>query len=309
MSIQLRIHGSPALPTLIYLPGMHGDWTLVASFRAALAGKVRFVEMTYPRTATWSLNDYAREIELALLAAGVTEGWLIGESFGSQPAWQMIGRTQRGESGLRIHGLILAGGFVKHPWPWGAKLLRALTRLMPRWVARALLAIYSAYARFRHRHAPETLASIHEFVTNRLATAESAAMQRRYTLILENDLRPVARAARLPVFQLAGLVDPLVPNWLIRRWLAVNCPGYRASKTILRADHNVLGTAPQQSAKQIIDWISLKNAVGWPQRAQRARGKELRNRPELARQVSAPVCPAGCFSLGSLRSPWLNCSV
>jgi len=27
--LQLRIHGQASLPTLIYLPGLHGDWTLI----------------------------------------------------------------------------------------------------------------------------------------------------------------------------------------------------------------------------------------------------------------------------------------
>ena len=67
--LQLRIHGDAALPTLIYLPGLHGDWTLVTSFRLALAGRVRFVEFTYPRTLMWSLEDYARAIEAALAGA------------------------------------------------------------------------------------------------------------------------------------------------------------------------------------------------------------------------------------------------
>lgn len=253
--MNIRIHGSPTLPTLIYLPGMHGDWTLVASFRAALAGKLRFVEMAYPRTTTWSLEDYAREIEAALLAAGVREGWLIGESFGSQPAWAMIGRNQRGESRLKIHGLILAGGFVKHPWPWGARLLRAFSRSMPSWVMRGFLGVYSAYAHLRHRHAPESLANIHEFTANRCAPGDKAAMQHRYTLIVESDPRPVAHAMRLPVFQIAGLVDPMVPNALVHRWLRRNCPGFRESKTILSADHNVLGSSPQKAAEQILKWI------------------------------------------------------
>ncbi len=62
-TLRLRLHGDDSLPTLIYLPGLHGDWTLVASFRRALAGRVRFVEFTYPRTLTWPLDDYATAIE------------------------------------------------------------------------------------------------------------------------------------------------------------------------------------------------------------------------------------------------------
>src|SRR6185436_11229062 len=90
--LKMRVHGDPSGPTLIYLPGLHGDWTLVSSFRAAIAGRVRFVEFTYPRTTTWSLDDYARGIEGMLLAQGIERGWLLGESFGSLPAWQVVGR-------------------------------------------------------------------------------------------------------------------------------------------------------------------------------------------------------------------------
>ena len=60
--LQMRSHGEAERPTLIYLPGLHGDWTLVSSFRGALGNRVRFVEFTYPRTVTWSLEDHARAV-------------------------------------------------------------------------------------------------------------------------------------------------------------------------------------------------------------------------------------------------------
>ena len=34
--VEVRVHGAEPLPTLIYLPGLHGDWTLIGSFRKAL---------------------------------------------------------------------------------------------------------------------------------------------------------------------------------------------------------------------------------------------------------------------------------
>src|SRR5947209_8660937 len=83
-SLQLRIHGSPALPTLIYLPGLHGDWTLIGRFRRALGNRVRFVEVTYPRTLDWSLADYAAGVEAALSSSRINTGWILAESFGSQ---------------------------------------------------------------------------------------------------------------------------------------------------------------------------------------------------------------------------------
>ena len=88
--LALRVHGPATLPALIYLPGLHGDWTLVGSFRRAIAGRVRFVEFTYPCTTEWLLADYAREVMAALSAAGITRGWLLAESFGSQVAWALL---------------------------------------------------------------------------------------------------------------------------------------------------------------------------------------------------------------------------
>src|SRR6185503_1405687 len=117
--LQIRIHGDASPPTLVYLPGLHGDWTLVTSFRLAIADRVRFVEFTYPRTLTWSLADYAAAVEAELLANGIKSGWLLGESFSSIVAWAMIGRNSECDSRFQIEGLILANGFVRHPVVWG----------------------------------------------------------------------------------------------------------------------------------------------------------------------------------------------
>ena len=117
----MRVHGDASLPTLIYLPGLHGDWTLVGSFRRALGGRVRFVEVTYPRTLTWSLEDYARGVETALAEQGITRGWLLGESFSSQVVWSLVARER-----FQIEGVILAGGFVRHPMRWGVRLAERL---------------------------------------------------------------------------------------------------------------------------------------------------------------------------------------
>src|SRR4051812_32698640 len=104
--LQIRIHNPGGQPTLIYLPGLHGDWTLIGSFREAIGNRARFVEFTYPRTLTWTLDDYAVAIEEALKKAGITEGWLLGESFGSQIVWPLLKRNR-----FKAQGAILAGGF------------------------------------------------------------------------------------------------------------------------------------------------------------------------------------------------------
>src|SRR3954451_9499128 len=108
--LQIRIYGDAAKPALIYLPGLHGDWTLIGSFKRALGNRAQFVEITYPRTLTWSLEDYAANVETALAQKGITRGWLLGESFSSQVVWPMVARRK-----FQINGIILAGGFVRHP--------------------------------------------------------------------------------------------------------------------------------------------------------------------------------------------------
>ncbi|MHB8520922.1 MAG: alpha/beta fold hydrolase [Limisphaerales bacterium] len=248
--LQIRIHGDASLPTLVYLPGLHGDWTLIASFRAAVAGRTRFVEFTYPRTLTWSLEDYAQAVEAALLANGISRGWLLGESFGSQLAWLLCGPAAR----FRADGLILAGGFVRYPARWRVPLARRICRHAPLRGLQMFLRFYAWFARFRHRHAPETRAAIGEFVARR-TDLDRRAMAHRLACVETGDPCPIAREARLPVFHIAGLLDPVVPARRVRRWLRLNCPGFRGGKTIWHADHNVLSTAPIPAATQILSWI------------------------------------------------------
>lgn len=253
-ALQIRCYGDASLPTLIYLPGLHGDWTLVSSFRAAVAGRVRFVEFAYPRSLTTSAADYAGWVLAALSAQGITHGWLIGESFGSQVAWAILEQIGRAEADFSVAGLVLVGGFVKHPWPWGARLLRWQAAHTPAWLAQGLLRGYEAYAGFRHRHAPETRASIREFVERR-TPLDGQAIRARLELIATNDPRPIARRTTLPVHYLAGLVDPLVPWPFVRAWLRRHCPGYRGGCTLLRADHNALATRPGQASQVILGWM------------------------------------------------------
>ena len=248
--LELRIYGDASLPTLIYLHGLHGDWTLVGGFRRALAGRVRFVEITYPRTLTWTLEDYANGVEMSLAEQGITRGWLLGESFSSQVVWSLIARKR-----FQAEAIILAGGFVRHPMQWGVRLAERLCGGMSLGVLTRILFGYARVARFRYRHSPDTQANIHEFIARRTLLDLQAA-RRRLHLIAQNDLRPVAREALVPVFALAGFLDPIVPWFRVRPWLEKNCPTLRDCRMIWCADHNVLGTAPQAAAEQVLRWMS-----------------------------------------------------
>ena len=255
----MRVYGDASLPTLIYLPGMHGDWTLIGGFRAAVAGKVRFVEMTYPRTLTWSLDDHAAAIEEALSQNDISSGWLLGESFGSQITWELAGRSQ---SSFKTSGIIFAGGFVKHPIKWGPDLMRWIGEHTSMKRYQRELKIYACYSRFRHRRTPETLASVNEFIARR-TDLDRQAMRQRLRLIAQFDPRPIARQTRVPVYYLGGAIDPLVPWPMVRWWLRRNCPGYRGGRTFWLADHNVLATSPAKAAALVLQWMR-RHAVALP---------------------------------------------
>ncbi len=248
--LQLRIHGEVALPTLIYLPGLHGDWTLIGGFRHAIGGRLRFIEFTYPRTLTWSLDDYAAAVETALAQNGIAGGWLLGESFSSQVVWTMVARGK-----FQAQGVILAGGFVKYPMQRAVWLSEKITDRISTRLLVWIIFGYAKVARFRYRHSPQTLAAVDEFVARRTELDRRAA-QHRLHLVAESDPRPVARRATLPVFALSGWFDPIVPWPRVRRWLRSHCPALRDYKVIPKADHNVLSTAPREASRQILAWIN-----------------------------------------------------
>jgi len=248
--IELRVYGAEGLPVLVYLPGLHGDWTLVGSFRQALRGRVRFVEMTYPRTVSWSLDDYAAAVELALANQDIRAGWLLGESFGSQLVWPLLARDR-----FHTEGVILAGGFVRHPVRVGVLAAERLTGGLSLRLITWVLFGYARVARWRYRRSPEVMKDIAEFIARRTEQDRRAA-QHRLQLIARNDPCTVARETKVPLFAMTGLWDPVVPWVAVRPWLRRHCAALREYRIVRQADHNVLGTAPDIAAEQVIQWIS-----------------------------------------------------
>ena len=249
-ALRLRIHPGSSGPTLIYLPGLHGDWTLIGGFRRALRQRLQFVEMTYPRTLDWSLDQYAQSIENALGASGIHSGVLLGESFGSQIAWAIAERNR-----FSCRALIFAGGFVRHPFPPMVRAARLMLGATPARVMKCITLVYAKTLRFRFRHSPEVLASLAEFFQRR-TKLDGQAAQHRLALISQNNFCPTARSVRIPTYMLTGLLDPIVPWMFVRGWMRRNCPALREHRIIWHADHNVLGTAPQPAAELIIKWCN-----------------------------------------------------
>lgn len=250
--LRLRVHAAsnPESPTLVYLPGLHGDWTIVGALRAALDDRACFAELTYPRTVDWSLTRYAEAIEELLVSAGLPRGWVLAESFGSQIAWPLCARARS----FTPEGLILAGGFGRHPLPALVRIAQGLIRACPGPWFRGLFRLYVRIARWRFRHSPTLSADLDEFLERR-TEADRAAALHRTGLILANQPTPWARQITVPVHYLTGMLDPVVPWPTVPGWLRDNCAGFRDWSMIPRADHNVLGTGARPAAEQILKWI------------------------------------------------------
>ena len=244
--ISIRVHPGSG-PTLIYLPGLHGDWGLIGEFRRGLGDRVRFVEFSYSNEPL-SLQTLAAGVHDALTQAGVASGWLLGQSFGSQVGWALL------ERGFAADGVVLAGGFVKHPWPWGVALMRGIMGGLPAGVIKPAYSAYTAASNMLNRRDGRQAAELMEFAARRDASQWRAAAW-RLRLIAASDPRPVARRTQAPVHYLGGGVDPLVPWPIVTRWLQRECPGYKGRAIFPFADHNVLGSSPRESAEHILAWL------------------------------------------------------
>lgn len=243
--VSIRVHDG-AGPTVIYLPGLHGDWGLIGAFRRALGARVRFVEFAYAKEDV-SMERLAELVHAELKANSVDAGWILGQSFGSQVGWALIAR------GFKADGVVLAGGFVKHPWPWGARLFRALLSV-PSGIINPAYRGYTALCNALARRGPEEAEELLAFARNR-GGKDWKATTWRLALIAEGDPRATARATRAPVHYLGGMIDPLVPWPVVTRWLKRECPGYKGEVILPYADHNVLGSSPRESAERILSWI------------------------------------------------------
>jgi len=249
--LQVRVSGAANLPALVYCPGLHGDWTLIGGFKKALRERCRLVELTYPRTLAWSLADYAAAIETALAERGITEGWLLGESFGSQVVWALLAQGK-----FQVKGVILAGGFGRYPIRWCVRLAHRILGGLSLRLITSMLFGYAKIARYRFRNSPETVANFREFVDRRTELDRQAA-QHRLSLIALNDPSAIVRLAQPPVYAVSGGIDPIVPWVFTRPWLNRYCAALREYRIIWTADHNVLGTAPERSATQVLRWMGI----------------------------------------------------
>lgn len=261
-----QIQGDATLPTLVYLPGLHGEWSFNFELRQAFKDRLRFVEVAYPKVDTWRLKDYPDNITRVLLDKGITAGWLLGESFGSQVAWAMLAHAEEcqrtGQPHFRPQGLILAGGFVRYPLMSGVRLVRNSHRALPLRLLMWFLKCYLRLVRLRHRRSSAAQQGLNNHYEFHNKEAAKRAILSRYDVIIESDPRALARRTQMPVYYLTGFWDFVVMWWLVQPWLRRHCPSYRGWRLVWNSEHNVLGFQPRIAAAQILAWMNVNVSGG-----------------------------------------------
>ncbi|MGB9602610.1 MAG: alpha/beta fold hydrolase, partial [Limisphaerales bacterium] len=167
-SVKIYINDPDKFPILVYLPGIHGDASLVGEFKKHIAGKVRFIEIEYPKNPDWEIQDYASAIESALLQCGVDECYLLAESFGSQVAWGLMSKHRA----FKVNGIILAGGFVRHPFIPGVKIVKTLTGILSLRMIELWLKFYVWICKLFFRKERRDKKILKDFTRNRINDAD-----------------------------------------------------------------------------------------------------------------------------------------
>ncbi len=244
-----RISGPEQAPVLVYVPGIHGDWTPMVNCRGYLARRLRLVELAYPWRARWLLDDFADALAAKLDELGIESAHLLAESFGSIVGWQFALTRPR-----RVRSLVLAGGFCRPPWSsFLPAALATMAAIPPRWVDSVIGAYIRLHAGRRDYDAD---AGFPPFSASR-GREGWRACRNRLRVIRATDLRRRLGEIRCPVAYVGGGRDLVVP---VRR--EIRClreslhPDCRFTQWIVEgAPHPILPARPQSVANWIADRV------------------------------------------------------
>ncbi|MCH8204936.1 MAG: alpha/beta hydrolase [Candidatus Hydrogenedentes bacterium] len=246
-----RIRGGEGAVPVVYLPGVHGDWTPQAAASVILAGAFRLVEISYPREPLWRLEDYASALVSLLDRLEIESAHVVAESFGSLVGWE-FGL----EHGSRVRSMVIVGGFCQPPGPrkvllakWGLSVLP--TGLFEQGVD-AYVAIRKHRGKLEH---PEMEVDL-PYATVRTDLGRIATVS-RFEIMCTSDYRHQLHEVLFPVRYIGGDSDLIVPVKREIRTLSELLSeeaGFQ-SRLIANAPHMIISSHPVETAGQIADWI------------------------------------------------------
>jgi 3-oxoadipate enol-lactonase len=246
-----QVTGPEEHPPLVYLPGVHGDWTPLGRARSLLNESFQLVEAAYPRVAHWSLADFSQALESLLDALKLDSVHLVGESFGSLVAWE-FGLTHP----RRVRSLALVGGF-SHPPSRTAGLAKHALSLVPTALFETGVDMYVAHKNRRGepRHPPGE--GVPPYAAVRTASGRRATAN-RMRLIQRTDFRPLLSQVAFPVRYIGGEKDRLVPVQRELRTLQQHLPAICnfQGRVLPGAPHMIIVSHPEQTVEHLAEWVS-----------------------------------------------------
>lgn len=245
--------GPAPAPTIVYVPGLQGDWTLNWQIRPLLNRSNYLVELGYPHaSARWTLNDYVARLLEVFDRLELSSAHLLAESFGSLPAQLFCLRYPE-----RVNTLILAGGVSSSPGMLKDLLVQIPMRLTPEWFKTWFLTTHSDRNLARLGFPPNAFRCAGERFPAWRSWGGREAVLNRMRLVRHADLRPQLGELRLPVFYIGGAADRIVP---VRQEIATYqrlLPMKDAFRGVILpgAPHPVIPARHQQVADLIEEWV------------------------------------------------------
>lgn len=242
--------GKQNAPPIVYLPGVHGDWTPQAAARTLLTRDFHLVETAYPRIETWSIDDYARALNGLLDKLGIESAHIVGESFGSLVGWQFgIADPDR------IRSFTLIGGFSQPPRFRIAAAASAALNTLPTRLLESSIDLYVA-GKSAIGESRESF-DIGAYPATRTERGRRATAN-RMSIIQTSDYSPKLKEIKFPVRYLGGANDIVVPVRREIATLSAHLPAHCdfQSELVRRAPHALIASHPQKACESILRWVN-----------------------------------------------------
>ena len=244
-----QIAGDTRATPIVYLPGVHGDWTPQGRARSILSREYQFVETAYPRVEYWTIDDYARALKELLDALGIESAHIVGESFGSLVAWQFGVAHPR-----RVRSFTLVGGFSRAPRFRIAAAASAALKCIPTRVLESTIDLYVAGKSALGEHREASAAGA--YAATRTDGGRRAAAN-RMSIIQQTEFRSHLPQIHFPVRYVGGARDLVVP---VRREIATLYNHLRPhcdfqSTLIAGAPHAIIASHPEKTVEHMVRWI------------------------------------------------------
>ncbi len=241
--------GDRNAPPILYLPGVHGDWTPQLAARPLLSRDFRFIETAYPRIETWSIDDFAQALKNLLDDLGIESAHIVGESFGSLVMWQFgIANPER------VRSFTLVGGFSRPPRFRVAAAAAAALKSLPTSLLESAIDLYVA-GRSALGEDRESF-DIGAYPAARTLQGRRATAK-RMSIIQASDFTAQLQEIKFPVRYLGATNDIVVP---VRREIATllaHLPPHCdfQSELVAGAPHAMIASHAKQTVEHLSRWV------------------------------------------------------